>query len=180
MAGNRLEWSIVLDRSRPTHASLSGNMTTECARIADQLRNAYGGDPWHGSPLTKILEDVSAEQAAARPFAGGHSIWELALHVQVWTAAAADAVTNIRMPNIFRTERDWPPVRDHGAMEWEASKQRLFETAERLAAAIDNFGDERLVETVPGRDYDYYYLFHGVVQHSLYHGGQMALLKKAA
>ena len=45
--------------------------------------------------------------------------------------------------------------------------------------AIEKFGDERLQETVPGRKYDYYYLFHGIVQHSLYHGGQIALLKKA-
>jgi hypothetical protein len=27
--------------------------------------------------------------------------------------------------------------------------------------------------------YDFYYLFHGIVQHSLYHGGQIAMLKKA-
>ena len=40
-------------------------------------------------------------------------------------------------------------------------------------------GDARLQDTVPGRQYDFYYLFHGIVQHSLYHGGQIAMLKKA-
>jgi len=48
-----------------------------------------------------------------------------------------------------------------------------------LAAAIEDFDDAKLQDTVPGRQYDFYYLFHGIVQHSLYHGGQIAMLKKA-
>ncbi len=48
-----------------------------------------------------------------------------------------------------------------------------------LAAAVEKFGDERLGETVPGRNYAFYNLFHGIVQHSIYHGGQIAILKKA-
>jgi hypothetical protein len=31
----------------------------------------------------------------------------------------------------------------------------------------------------PDRDYDFYRLFHGDVQHALYHGDQSALLKSA-
>ncbi len=36
----------------------------------------------------------------------------------------------------------------------------------------------KLSETVPGREYSVYCLLHGVVQHNLYHAGQIALLKK--
>jgi hypothetical protein len=45
--------------------------------------------------------------------------------------------------------------------------------------AVEAFSDARLQHTVPGRDYDFYHLYHGIVQHSLYHGGQIALLKKS-
>jgi len=37
--------------------------------------------------------------------------------------------------------------------------------------------DDRLSDTVPGRDYPFHFLLHGVVQHSLHHAGQMAMLK---
>jgi len=36
----------------------------------------------------------------------------------------------------------------------------------------------RLEEITPGTSYSNYVLLHGVIQHDLYHAGQIALLKK--
>jgi hypothetical protein len=36
-----------------------------------------------------------------------------------------------------------------------------------------------LNELIPGERYTFYYLLHGVIQHNLYHAGQIAILKKA-
>ena len=57
---------------------------TEIDRILDELGREYDGDPWHGSPLLRILEGVTAADASARPIPGGHSIWELVLHMTGW------------------------------------------------------------------------------------------------
>jgi len=83
------------------------------------------------------------------------------------------------MPKLYGTAKDWRAVRDDSEAAWLTAKDRLFENAERLAQAIEGFDDAKLQNTVPGRQYDFYYLFHGIVQHSLYHGGQIAMLKKA-
>ena len=83
------------------------------------------------------------------------------------------------MAKIVGTPEDWASVTTANAQEWAAATKRLFATSERLAGAIEKFGDARLSEIVPGRQYDFYYLFHGIVQHSLYHAGQIGLLKKA-
>jgi uncharacterized damage-inducible protein DinB len=154
-------------------------MNTECIRIADQLRRAFEGKAWHGPSLRELLATVSAEQASAHPITAGHSIWELASHIEVWTQAAAQAVDGAPMPKIVGTPQDWPPVDEVSPRTWEVATGHLFATAARLATAIEQFGDSRLSEMVPGRQYGFYYLFHGVVQHSLYHGGQIALLKRA-
>lgn len=153
-------------------------MNTECSRIADQLRRAFSGKAWHGPALHELLANVSTEPAAARPLATAHSIWELVLHIEVWAHAALEATRGTPMPKIVGTEQDWRSGGD-GAAAWTSTRDRLFSTAEQLAQAIERFGDERLQEIVPGRKYDFYYLFHGIVQHSLYHGGQIAMLKKA-
>jgi hypothetical protein len=45
------------------------------------------------------------------------------------------------------------------------------------------FPESRLGDQVPGKTENYhnfYYLLAGIVQHELYHAGQIALLKKAA
>jgi hypothetical protein len=155
-------------------------MNSEALRIATELRDAFAGNPWHGSPLSELLEDVDAAQASARPVASAHTIHELVLHIDIWLRAALDATNGIPMPGLGGTEKDWPAAIDDAPSTWAATMACLFEGAEQLAPAIAGFSDERLRDIVPGREYDFYYLFHGIVQHSLYHGGQIAILKKAA
>ena len=56
-------------------------MQAELSRLDEQLRRALEGEAWHGPSVLETLEGVSAEQAAAHPLAGAHSIWELVLHL---------------------------------------------------------------------------------------------------
>jgi hypothetical protein len=44
---------------------------------------------------------------------------------------------------------------------------------------LTRIDEARIEETSPGRTYPNYVLLHGVVQHLAYHGGQIALLRKA-
>jgi hypothetical protein len=154
-------------------------MNSECIRIADQLRRALNGDPWHGPPLSKILNGVTAEVALARPLPSVHSIWELVLHIDTDVHVTLEAMRGTAMPKLYGTELDWPAIADGGAAAWLATTETFFRNAAQLADAIEQWSDERLLNIVPGREYDFYILFHGVVQHSLYHGGQIAILKKA-
>ncbi len=155
-------------------------MKTECLRIADQLRRAFEGKAWHGPSLKELLADVTDEQACAHPMAAAHSIWELVLHIEVWAKAGLQSMGGVPMPKIVGTVQDWPQVSDPGAAAWLQATGRMYDTMSQLSRAIEQFGDARPPEIVPGRpQYDYYVLFHGIIQHSLYHAGQIALLKKA-
>ena len=151
----------------------------EASRIADQLHRAFAGDAWHGSPISELLSDVTADQAFARCLPSAHTIWELVLHIDAWVNAALQAAQGGVMPKLVGTDGDWPPIRDNHPAAWAKAKAHLFEGADRLGEAVAAFSDARLQDTVPGRDYDFYHLFHGTVQHSLYHGGQIALLRKS-
>ena len=155
-------------------------MNSESLRIADQLRRAFTGEAWHGPPLSKLLDDVTPDQALARPVPSAHCIWELVLHIDIYNRIAFEATQNKPMPKLFGTEKDWPTVEDASPVAWAEATRQLFQTAENLAQAIGGFTDARLLEIVPGRQYDFYRLFHGIVQHGLYHGGQIAMLKRAA
>jgi hypothetical protein len=154
-------------------------MNSESLRIADQLRRAFTGDPWHGSPVRDLLAGITAEKARARPVPSVHSIWELVLHIDVYLHVGFEATKGVPMPKLYATGGDWLALRDDSAPAWTAAQDRMFQNAERLAQAIEKFDEAKLQDTVPGRPYDFYYLFHGIVQHSLYHGGQIAMLKKA-
>jgi DinB family protein len=159
--------------------------STETSRIADQIRRAFDGDAWHGDPLSKILSGVTAEQAAAHPINGAHSVWELVLHAAGWTKVAAEAVDGKPMPGWPTPDpavdfQDWPAVPKPTPEAWNAAVANLLAAGKSLADRVATFPDSRLTEIVPGRKYNFYYLFHGILQHSLYHGGQMAIVKRAA
>ncbi|PYU28404.1 MAG: hypothetical protein DMG32_02835 [Acidobacteria bacterium] len=154
-------------------------MNSESLRIGDQLRRAFTGDPWHGSPVRDLLAGITAEKARARPVPSVHSIWELVLHIDVYLHVGFEATKGVPMPKLYGTGGDWPTLRDDSTPAWTAAQDRMFQNVERLAQAIERFDEAKLQDTVPGRPYDFYYLFHGIVQHSLYHGGQIAMLKKA-
>jgi uncharacterized damage-inducible protein DinB len=154
-------------------------MNFESLRIADQLRRAFSGDPWHGSPLLDLLAGITAEKARARPLPSVHSIGELVVHIDVYLQVAFEATRGVPAPKLYGTEKDWPAPHEDSEAAWIAAQDRLFRNAEKLAETIEKFDDARLQAIVPGRSYDFYYLFHGIVQHSLYHAGQIAMLKKA-
>lgn len=153
-------------------------MNTECVRIADQLRRAFHGEAWHGPPLSSALEGLNAQQALARPLPSAHSIWELVLHIEIYAEIANQAISGTPMPRLYDTGKDWIDAAS-GESEWTRTKAQVLACGERLAASIERFDDSRLPDTVPGREYNFYFLFHGVVQHSLYHCGQIAMLKRA-
>ncbi len=153
----------------------------ETSRIADQLRRAFAGEAWHGPALLEILDGLTAAGAAARPLASAHSIWEVVRHIAVW-----DDVARRRMAGEVvqpAPHEDWPEVsRTATAGDWERTLDHLKRTHEALVAAVTTCPDARLPEKVPGKEPDYYtlyYMLHGIVQHELYHAGQIALLKKA-
>jgi hypothetical protein len=154
-------------------------MKSECQRIAEQLRRAFAGQAWHGPSLLGLLGGVGPEQACARPIGSAHNIWELMLHIDFWVHAALQATEGVAMPRMDGSGTDWPSPGSAEALAWFDAQDGLFGNAEKLAQAIEQFGDARLQDTVSGRDYDFYHLFHGIVQHSLYHGGQIAILRKA-
>jgi DinB superfamily len=150
---------------------------TECSRIADQLRRAFMGEAWHGPDLRALLANVTAEQAESRPLASAHSIWELVLHIDIYLRAALDGTRGIPLKKLFETGSDWPAPSGDGTVAWSETCNELLANAERLAQAIEALGDDGLERIVPGRTYNFYYLYHGVIQHSLYHAGQIAMLK---
>jgi uncharacterized damage-inducible protein DinB len=152
---------------------------SESARIADQLRRAFDGEAWHGDALFEILEGVTADRASARPIKSAHSIWELVLHIAAWDDAVRQRLGGVAVT--LSDAENFPPVTDTSEAAWRAALTQVRRAHHDLLAAVAGLPDSRLYDLVPGKEgghYTFYYMLHGVVQHELYHAGQIALLKK--
>jgi uncharacterized damage-inducible protein DinB len=149
----------------------------ELDRIIDQLQRAHNGDAWHGDPLMKILQGVAAE-SAARKLPGLHSIWELLTHITVWQQESARRLRDRDYRDLPK-EQDWPAVTDTSERAWNASIQSLESAHQQLVNDIRTFDRSLLDHVIPGSpNQTYYVVLHGIIQHTLYHAGQIALIKK--
>jgi uncharacterized damage-inducible protein DinB len=155
----------------------------EIFRIVDQLEREHAGDPWHGSPLSAILDGVTAEEAAARPLPGAHTIWELVLHMTGWKSEVRRRLSGA--PAGDPEAGDWPAVGEATPERWAQARENLELAHRLLVSAVKEFPEADLY--VPANDtrnrelgigVTYYELLHGIVQHDVYHAGQIAILKR--
>lgn len=154
------------------------------AALRADLAAAYDGGPWHGPSFRAALDGLTAAEAAAHPVAGAHSVWELVLHVAAWMhngARRLDAGTYLPMPDA----EDWPGVpapADDAA--WTQDLRALDDAYHALADRVAALRADDLARPLAGAPPDALggtvaELVSGLTQHLAYHGGQVALLRRA-
>jgi uncharacterized damage-inducible protein DinB len=149
----------------------------EAERIADQLRRSLQGEAWHGPALLELLRDVKAEEAAARPVAGAHSIWDLVDHATAWSLFVERRLRGEEYD--VSDAENFPAGAEVSEACWEESRGRLIAATEAVRERVMRLDEAQLAHTVAGKKFSVYVLLHGLVQHNLYHAGQIALLKRA-
>jgi uncharacterized damage-inducible protein DinB len=103
----------------------------------------------------------------------------LVLHIAAWDGAVLRRLGGTAVS--LSDAENFPAVTDASETVWRDALAEVRRAHEKLVAAVAALPDSRLYEMVPGKQgahYNFYYMLHGVVQHELYHAGQIALLKK--
>jgi len=149
---------------------------TDVAFLADQLHRAHCGDAWHGPSLKEILANVSTGSAVARPASGVHTIWEIVQHVTAWLSTCGRRLQGEALD--LTPDQDWPASADTSDAAWQATLAALDAGTDKLEKLIAALPPDALRKGVPGANYSVRFMLEGVVQHHLYHAGQIALLKK--
>lgn len=153
--------------------------TTPAEAIADRLRRTIDGPMWHGPAIRELLVDVGPREAAARPIPGAHAIWELVLHMATWADIATERLAGRRLGDPAPTV-DWPPLpATKDAAAWSQAQAHLASAYERLASAASRLGESDLARGIAEKSYDAATMLQGVIEHGSYHGGQIAILKRA-
>ncbi len=150
---------------------------TEIERISDQLKRAFEGHAWHGPSVKEVLAGVTAAQAASKPISNAHSIWELVLHIAAWEDAVKRWVRGESYD--VSDEQNWPGIKNTGDPAWEKTLDALEKGHMELREVISRLSDADLDKILKEPKSSVYQLLHGVIQHDLYHAGQIAVLKKA-
>lgn len=151
----------------------------ESQRIAEQVRRAGRGEAWHGPALAELLDGLTAKQAAARPIAGWKSIWEIVLHAIAWQDFVCARLTGRSDARTITDADDWPAAPKPTPVAWRATRAKLTRSTNALAKAVAAFPDAKLDTPMRAGSPPAFLSLNGVVQHTVYHAGQVAALKRA-
>jgi len=152
-------------------------MMTEVERILNQYDRVMHGNAWHGDPIWQILDDVSAECAAHRGVADAHTIWEIVLHMTFWEGVATRRLAGQRAG--LDEALNFPAPPEPTAANWQKTREEFRALNQSLREALAKLEPASLDELSAAGKRTFYDEAHGVLQHDIYHAGQIALLKKS-
>jgi DinB superfamily len=138
------------------------------------LDEGYSKKTWHGPNLRQSLKGVTARQAAWRPGAGRHNIWELTLHAAYWKYAVRRRLEGGKRGSfVLKGSNFFPRPEDGKATEaaWRTDKE-LLETEHR--AMVETIG-KALGSPQAKKKLG---MLYGVALHDVYHAGQIRLLRR--
>jgi uncharacterized damage-inducible protein DinB len=149
---------------------------SEIQRILDQHHGALHGPAWHGDSVWQILEGVTPEQAQLCPLSKTHTIWELVAHMTFWETEVRHRLQKLEPQS--EAELNFPRMPTATAENWARQLDAFRESNGKFRDAVKNLDDSQLETPLSSAQNTIYVELHGVIQHHLYHAGQIAILRK--
>lgn len=156
------------------------------ALLLAALDEAFDRRSWHGANLRGSIRGLTAAQAARRPGARRHNIWEIVVHAAYWKYAVRRRLVGGKRGAFALAGSNWwtRPVATDGRgprgreAAWRRDVTRLAAEHRALRVAVAAFPPARWLRRAPGSPYTYASLVRGVAAHDIYHAGQIQLLKR--
>ena len=150
----------------------------DLAEILFLIDTAYDRASWHGPNLRGSLRGVTPRQAAWRPGASRHNIWELVVHAAYWKYVAWRRLTGAKRGSFALDGSNWLPRTGGSARALRADVDLLDTMHRTLREAVARLDPAALDRRPQKGTATTRALVTGIAAHDLYHAGQIQLLKK--
>jgi len=148
-------------------------MKTE--KFIKKINTVFNGQPWYGKSIEKILDDVVD---ANFRHDGGHSIGQILEHMVQWRTYL---IEKAKGNNDYRIEmdslQDWNADKVYNLEEFKELRNDFTLSQIELVNLLFEKTDDWLKSDVPNLNIPFEELLEGLLQHDIYHLGQIALLK---
>lgn len=153
-------------------------MNKEVLSIIKKLENILSGQPWFGRAVYPIMEEVNEKKVYVKPNGSQHSLIELLYHMITWADFTLKRIEKDKINDLAAAEElDWREIlpKEH---TWKKGMAEFKSIHKKIAALLNKKDDTFLEEIVDYRQYNYRFLLNGMIEHNIYHLGQIAYLKK--
>jgi uncharacterized damage-inducible protein DinB len=145
-------------------------------QLGKLFSDLFDGTPWIDVNIMSTLDEITAKEAATKPFPDFNSIWEIVNHMISWR----DTVLKRLQGETIESPDDnyFSFIRDRSESAWKNTKERLRESQLQWLKTIRKMTGKELDVRQESNPFSNYELAHGILQHDSYHLGQIRLVKK--
>lgn len=153
-------------------------MNNEVQSLIRRIERVNSGEPWFGRPVYALLEEVDPKKAAIKPNNTEHSLVELLYHMITWASFTLQRMEKDSTKDLAAAEKlDWRII-DPKIHTWKKGLAEFKAIHKKIIALLQKKDDDFLLEMVDSRKYNFRFLINGMIEHSIYHTGQIVYLNK--
>ena len=154
-------------------------MNKETQYIIKSFESTLSGQPWFGRAVYEILGEADESKVNTKPNGTEHSMLDLVWHMNTWAEFTLGAVENRSVEEMKNIEvNDWRTI-DPKQHTWKKGIEQLKATHSKIIDKLKQKEDDAyLKDIVINRQYNFRFLLNGLIQHNIYHLGQIAYIKK--
>lgn len=146
-------------------------------QLIAQFSVMYDGQPWYGDSICHILENITPAKAYWQPIKGSHSIAQITSHMIYWRQSLIKKLNgDLEYKPSMKSEENWKSNDQLKKVGWRSVINSLAESQAQLLNLLAKQKDSILKKKYSDKA-TYQDLINGILQHDLYHTGQIAYLK---
>ncbi len=150
-----------------------GTLTTH---LAKHLGDVHIDGNWATSNLKDLLTEVTWQQATTR-VGTLNTIAALTFHINYYVEALLGVLQGKPLTARDAHSFDMPEITSREA--WESLVTKALADGEEFSRLVEALPDEKMWETFVDKKYgNYYRNLQGLLEHTQYHLGQIAVIKK--
>jgi len=142
------------------------------------LNELTRGDAWLDESFKKKLRPVDESNAFLRPMPDLHSVAELISHMTEWKNSVLSILKGGRRTLTMKSPENWRTNDQLRSVGWNDLQQRFFDIQDELIAFLQTVDDHHLLKPVSEESGDYNKMLTGIIDHDVYHLGQLGITIK--
>lgn len=153
-------------------------MIPEILKQIERLNNTFYGSPWYGESLITQLKKIEVQHVNTTLPNSKNSIAILIQHLINWRVFVIEKLNGNEAFDIeMNSEADWKIITIENKTQWDDLLNELIATQNQIIDILKyQKEDAYLTNKTLGKTYTLGFLVEGVIQHDLYHLGQIGLL----
>jgi len=144
---------------------------------SNRFKEIYNGSPWYGETVDAKLSDVSDDNAFQQPISGVHSVGEIVSHMIYWRKALIAKLEGGTFKTSMESPDNWKNIKELKTSGWKNLKSSFDESQHTITSLLEKQSDDFL-KTEYSQGISMESLIQGIIDHDIYHLGQIGLVKK--